>query len=311
MPSMLIEVTGLRKRFGDVEALRGVSFRVAAGEIYGLLGPNGAGKSTTINILCGLLRPDGGEARLNGIDVVRDPVGARRVLGVVPQEVALYSDMSARENLAFFGRLYGLRGADLRSRIDRVLGQVNLADRAKEPIERYSGGMLRRLNISAGILHGPAIVLLDEPTVGLDPQSRAAILDLVRTIAADAAVVYTTHYLDEAERLCDRLAIIDHGAVLAEGTLGDLRQAAGEREIVALRGVFQSEAVPAALGMSPDVQILKCTADELLFSVRSAERELSGLMAIAGGLGTVREVAIKQPSLENLFIKLTGRALRE
>ncbi|HYT74451.1 MAG TPA: ABC transporter ATP-binding protein [Vicinamibacterales bacterium] len=308
---MLIEVTGLRKRFGDVEALRGVSFRVAAGEIYGLLGPNGAGKSTTINILCGLLRPDGGEARLNGIDVVRDPVGARRVLGVVPQEVALYSDMSARENLAFFGRLYGLRGADLRSRIDRVLGQVNLADRAKEPIERYSGGMLRRLNISAGILHGPAIVLLDEPTVGLDPQSRAAILDLVRTIAADAAVVYTTHYLDEAERLCDRLAIIDHGAVLAEGTLGDLRQAAGEREIVALRGVFQSEAVPAALGMSPDVQILKCTADELLFSVRSAERELSGLMAIAGGLGTVREVAIKQPSLENLFIKLTGRALRE
>src|SRR6266702_2653874 len=235
MPSMLIEVTGLRKRFGDVDALRGVSFRVAAGEIYGLLGPNGAGKSTTINILCGLLRPDGGEARLNGIDVVRDPVGARRVLGVVPQEVALYSDMSARENLAFFGRLYGLRGANLRSRIDRVLGQVNLADRAKEPIERYSGGMLRRLNISAGILHGPAIVLLDEPTVGLDPQSRAAILDLVRTIAADAAVVYTTHYLDEAERLCDRLAIIDHGAVLAEGTLGDLRQAAGEREIVALR----------------------------------------------------------------------------
>jgi ABC-2 type transport system ATP-binding protein len=308
---MLIEVTGLRKRFGDVDALRGVSFRVAAGEIYGLLGPNGAGKSTTINILCGLLRPDGGEARLNGIDVVRDPVGARRVLGVVPQEVALYSDMSARENLAFFGRLYGLRGADLRARIDRVLGQVNLADRAKEPIERYSGGMLRRLNIAAGILHGPAIVLLDEPTVGLDPQSRAAILDLVRAIAADAAVVYTTHYLDEAERLCDRLAIIDHGAVLAEGTLGDLRQAAGEREIVALRGIFQSEAVPAALGMSPDVQILKCTADELLFSVRSAERELSGLMAIAGGLGTVREVAIKQPSLENLFIKLTGRALRE
>jgi ABC-2 type transport system ATP-binding protein len=311
MPSALIEVTGLRKRFGEVEALRGVSFHVAAGEVYGLLGPNGAGKSTTINILCGLVQPDGGEARLNGIDVVRDPVGARRVLGVVPQEVALYSDMSARENLGFFGRLYGLRGSDLRARIDRVLEQVNLADRAKEPIDRYSGGMLRRLNIAAGILHSPKIVLLDEPTVGLDPQSRAAILDLVRAIAVGAAVVYTTHYLDEAERLCDRLAIVDHGAILAEGTLAELRQAAGEREIVALRGTFRSEGVPAALGAAMDVQILKCTPDELLFSVRSAERELSGLMAVAAGFGDVREVAIKQPSLENLFIKLTGRDLRE
>jgi ABC-2 type transport system ATP-binding protein len=311
MASPLIEVAALRKRFGAVEALRGVSFTVARGEIYGLLGPNGAGKSTTINILCGLLRPDGGEARLNGVDVVRDPLGARRMLGVVPQEVALYTDMSARENLAFFGRLYGLRGAALRARIDRVLDQVNLADRAKEPIDRYSGGMLRRLNIAAGLLHEPTILLFDEPTVGLDPQSRAAILDLVRSIASDTAIVYTTHYLDEAERLCDRLAIIDHGAVLAEGTLAELRHAAGEREIVALRGHFQSEAVPAALGASPDIQILKCAADELLFSVRSAERELSGLMSIAAGLGIVREVAIKQPSLENLFIKLTGRALRE
>src|SRR5215510_7409563 len=145
MPA-LIEVTGLRKRFGDVEALAGVSFHVDAGEIYGLLGPNGAGKSTTINILCGLVVPDGGEARLAGIDVVRRPVEARRVLGVVPQEIALYTDLSARENLAFFGQLYGLRGARLASRIDRVLEQVQLGDRATEPIEQFSGGMLRRLN---------------------------------------------------------------------------------------------------------------------------------------------------------------------
>jgi len=310
MPA-LIEVNALRKRFGDVEALAGVSFHVAAGEIYGLLGPNGAGKSTTINILCGLIRPDGGDARLNGIDVVQRPVDAKRILGVVPQEVALYSDLSARDNLAFFGKLYGLRGAALNRRIDTVLEQVNLADRAREPIERYSGGMLRRLNIAAGILHEPRIVLFDEPTVGLDPQSRAAILDLVRAIAANAAVVYTTHYLDEAERLCDRLAIIDHGKVLAEGSLAALRQAAGEREIIALRGEFRAEAVPAAIGHRPDIQLIKGGNDELLFSVTSAERELSGLMAIAAAFGTVREVAIKQPSLENLFIKLTGRALRE
>ncbi len=308
---MLIEVTNLRKRYGDVDALRGLSFHVAAGEIYGLLGPNGAGKSTTIGILCGLVKPDGGEARLNGIDVLRQPVDARRSLGVVPQEVALYTDLSARDNLAFFGRLYGLRGADLRARIDRVLQQVSLADRANEPIERYSGGMLRRLNIAAGILHSPTVVLLDEPTVGLDPQTRATILDLVRTIAAGAAVVYTTHYLDEAERLCHRLAIIDHGAVLAEGSLAELRHAAGEREIIALRGAFRPEIVPAAIAALDDVQLIKSGADELLFGVRHAERALSTLMAIAPAFGEVREVAIKQPSLENLFIKLTGRELRE
>jgi ABC-2 type transport system ATP-binding protein len=308
---MLIEVVGLRKRFGEIEALRGVSFHVAAGEIYGLLGPNGAGKSTTINILCGLVQPDAGEARLDGIDVVRRPVDARRTLGVVPQEVALYSDLSARANLDFFGRLYGMRGASLHTRIDTVLEQVSLADRAKEPVERFSGGMLRRLNIAAGILHRPKIVLFDEPTVGLDPQTRASILDLVRAIAADAAVVYTTHYLDEAERLCDRLAIIDHGAVLAEGTLAELRQAAGEREIVALRGTFRSEAVPAALAGAHDIQLIKASDDELLFGVRSAAQQLSALMAMAASCGDVREVALKQPSLENLFIKLTGRALRE
>jgi ABC-2 type transport system ATP-binding protein len=218
---------------------------------------------------------------------------------------------SPRDNLGFFGKLYGLRGIALGRRIDTVLEQVNLADRAREPIERYSGGMLRRLNIAAGILHEPRIVLFDEPTVGLDPQSRAAILDLVRTIAANAAVLYTTHYLDEAERLCDRLAIIDHGKVLAEGSLAELRKAAGEREIIALRGEFRAEAVPAVLGPQADIQLIKGDSNELLFSVTSAERALSSLMAMAVAFGTVREVAIKQPSLENLFIKLTGRALRE
>jgi linearmycin/streptolysin S transport system ATP-binding protein len=309
--SRLIEVVNIRKRFGDVEALRGVTFHVDAGEIYGLLGPNGAGKSTTINILCGLVQPDGGEARLNGIDVVRRAVEARRALGVVPQDVALYSELSARDNLAFFGRLYGLRGAALRARVDAVLERVMLADRAKEPIEQFSGGMLRRLNIAAGILHQPKVVLFDEPTVGLDPQTRASILDLVRVIAADAAVLYTTHYLDEAERLCDRLAIIDQGAVLAEGTLPELRRVAGEREIVALRGTFQTDTVPAFVASHAHIQLLKSAEDELLFSVESAQRELSQLMTIANGVGTVREVAIKQPSLESLFIKLTGRALRE
>lgn len=307
-----VAVANLRKRFGDLEALRGISFHVDAGEIYGLLGPNGAGKSTAINILCGLIAPDAGTASLNGLDVVRQALAARRTLGVVPQNVAVYQELSARDNLAFFGRLYGLRGAGLRSRIDEILQRVNLADRDREPVSQYSGGMLRRLNIAAGVLHRPRVVLLDEPTVGLDPQTRLNILELVRSIAKDgAAVVYTTHYLDEAERLCDRIGIIDHGAILAEGSLAELRRAAGEREIVALRGSFRADAAPVALGELPDLQLIKVSDAELLVSLASAERQLSTLLPIAGELGDVREVAVKQPSLENLFIKLTGRELRE
>jgi len=307
-----IEVTNLRKRFGEVEALRGIRFEVRAGEIYGLLGPNGAGKSTTIGILCGLVIPDAGSARLDGVDVVQNPVDARRRLGVIPQEVALYTDLSARENLRFFGRLYGLSGAALDTRITEVLGWVGLSERSKEPVERFSGGMLRRLNIAAGILHRPGVVLLDEPTVGLDPQSRASILDLVRGIAKEgASVLYTTHYLDEAERLCERVGIIDHGVILAEGTLDELRRAAGEREIVALRGTFEVERAAAAMAAIPEIQVIKAGDGELLLTLDSAERQLSALLKIAGELGEVREVAVRQPSLENLFIKMTGRELRE
>jgi len=308
----MIEVSGLRKSFGAVEAVAGISFSVRPGEIYGLLGPNGAGKSTTIGVLCGLVRPDAGTARLGGVDVVARPVEARRSLGVVPQEVALYTEVSARDNLRFFGRLNGLRGRALAARVDTMLARVGLADRAREPVSRYSGGMLRRLNIAAGIVHDPKAVLMDEPTVGLDPQTRLSILDLVRSIAADgAAVVYTTHYLDEAERLCDRVGIIDHGALLAEGTLGELRKAAGEREIIACRGSFRPEAVSAALAGLPDVEVIGVAEDELLLSLRGAEVQLARLLDAAGRAGTVREVAIKQPSLENLFIKLTGRELRD
>lgn len=308
----MIEVSRLSKRFGDVQALGGVSFSVAAGEIYGLLGPNGAGKSTAIGILCGLVTPDSGSARLAGVDVVGQPVEARRSLGVVPQEVALYTELGARENLLFFGRLYGLTGAVLRERVDAALARVGLSGRAVEPIERYSGGMLRRLNVAAGVLHQPAVVLLDEPTVGLDPQTRLSILDLVRTIAADgAAVLYTTHYLDEAERLCDRVGILDHGVLLAEGTLAELRQAAGERSIVALRGTFRPDAAARLADDMHEVQVIKTTDVEILVTLQDADTQLTPLVAAVSRAGEVREVTIKQPSLESLFIKLTGRELRE
>ncbi|MCZ6669505.1 MAG: ABC transporter ATP-binding protein [Acidobacteria bacterium] len=308
----MIRISHLNKSFGEVKALRGISFHVEAGEIYGLLGPNGAGKTTTIGVLCGLVIPDSGEAFLNGVDVIRAPVEARRHLGVVPQEVTLYKELSARDNLGFFGQLYGLRGRELKARVDGVLTRMSLADRSREPVERFSGGMLRRLNIAAGILHRPKVLLLDEPTVGLDPQTRAAILDLIRSIAKEGtAVVYTTHYMDEAERLCDRIAIIDHGAILAEGTLAQLKQAAGEREIVALRGTFRPDAGPPDLSSLPGVEIIKMTEEEILFSLANAERQVSSILEKIGAVGEVREVAIRQPSLENLFIKLTGRELRD
>ena len=308
----MIRISHLNKRFGEVKALRGISFHVDAGEIYGLLGPNGAGKTTTIEVLCGLVIPDSGEAHLNGVDVIRSPVEARRHLGVVPQEVTLYKELSARDNLGFFGQLYGLRGRELKARVHDVLTRMSLADRSREPVERFSGGMLRRLNIAAGILHRPKVLLLDEPTVGLDPQTRAAILDLIRSIAREGtAVVYTTHYMDEAEKLCDRIAIIDHGAILAEGTLPQLKQAAGEREIVALRGTFRPDAGPPDLGSLPGVEIIKMTEEEILFSLANAERQVSSILEKIGSVGEVREVAIRQPSLENLFIKLTGRELRD
>jgi ABC-2 type transport system ATP-binding protein len=307
-----IEAANLRKKFGQIEALRGITFGIRGGEIYGLLGPNGAGKSTTVGILCGLVAPDAGAAHLNGIDVGRQPVEARRSLGVVPQELALYLELSARDNLSFFGRLYGLGGSALRERIDHILARVNLTERTDEPIERYSGGMLRRLNIAAGLLHDPKAVLLDEPTVGLDPQTRLSILEVVRSIAAaGAAVLYTTHYLDEAERLCDRIGIIDKGAILAEGTLAQLREVVGEREIVAFRGSFRADAIQPGLRTLARVDVIKAEENEVLLSVDNAERQLSASLAAVNPLGEIREVAVKQPSLENLFIKLTGRELRE
>jgi ABC-2 type transport system ATP-binding protein len=305
-----VEARSLRKRFGAIEALRDVSFSVAPREIYGLLGPNGAGKSTTINILSGLCHPDSGSAWIDGMDT--QSLEARRALGLVPQELALFTELNARENLWFFGRLYGLFGSDLHSRIDRVLDMVNLRDRSREPVGKYSGGMLRRLNIAAGVLHSPKVVLMDEPTVGLDPQNRRSILEMVQQVAAaGAAVVYSTHYMDEVEQICSRVGIVDHGALLIEGTLEELRAKVGNRQVVTLRGVFSAAFAASALTELSDVELVKATAEELVFSVAAAENRLPALLNAAGRAVEIREVNVNHQTLESLFIKLTGRELRE
>jgi ABC-2 type transport system ATP-binding protein len=244
----MIDVADLRKQYGELVAVDGVTFAAEAATIFGLLGPNGAGKSTIIGCISGLLQPTAGRVRVLGHDVVVDGIEARRSLGVVPQELALYEDLSAKDNLSYWGAAYGLAGDGLRRRVLEVLERIGLADRAREAVKRFSGGMKRRLNFGCAIVHRPKVLLLDEPTVGVDPQSRVRLLDLVREeVKAGTCVLYTTHYMEEAQDLCDRLAIIDHGRLLAIGTLDELRRIVGERDLLRISGRFDPASVAHAL----------------------------------------------------------------
>jgi len=309
----MIEVEQLRKAYGELIAVDGVSFAARPGEIFGLLGPNGAGKTSTIGCISGLLTPSAGHVKLMGHDVVREGPAARANLGVVPQEIALYEDLSAHENLAYWGGAQGMRNPKLRDRIQQVLELTGLLDRAKEPVKQFSGGMKRRLNFACGILHSPKVLLLDEPTVGVDPQSRVRLLDLVRSQAqAGTCVLYTTHYMQEAEALCDRLAIMDHGKVIAAGTLIELRAMLAERDLLRLTGVFAPQAARAAMQHIDSVEILQADESLLLLSLPGASAKLPAVFAALAGAGAeVRGTTLTQPSLESLFIKLTGKELRE
>ena len=309
----MIQVEGLRKEFGELVAVDRVTFTAKAREIFGLLGPNGAGKTTTIGCMCGLLAPTAGQVRVLGHDVVQDGVAARRALGVVPQEIALYDDLSAAQNLTYWGGAQGMRDHTLKSRIAEVLELTGLQDRAREPVKNFSGGMKRRLNFACGIVHQPKVLLLDEPTVGVDPQTRVRLLELVRDQArAGACVVYTTHYMEEAESLCDRLAVIDHGKVIALGTLPELRAMMGERDLLRLAGSFPLQPTLAALHELGGVEVVQSEEHLLTLSLADASRRLPALFSALTAAGAeVKETTLTQPSLESLFIKLTGKELRE
>ena len=308
----MIEVEQLRKQYGDFAAVKDVSFTARPGEIFGLLGPNGAGKTTTIGCISSLHTPTSGHVRVMKHDVVRDGIAARRSIGVVPQEIALYDDLSAQENLSYWGGAQGLRGPRLRDRINDVLELTGLLDRAKEPIKQFSGGMRRRLNFACGIVHQPQVLLLDEPTVGVDPQSRVRLLELVRDQArAGACVLYTTHYMEEAESMCDRLAVMDHGNIIAQGTLAELRAMLAERDLLRLTGVFQPEEVRECLANLEGVDIVQADETQLALSVSDASHRLPSIFAAINSAGEVRGTTLTQPSLESLFIKLTGKELRE
>jgi ABC-2 type transport system ATP-binding protein len=309
----MIQVERLRKMYRETIAVEDATLTAHPGEIFGLLGPNGAGKTTTIGCISGLLVPTSGRILVDGHNVVREGTAARRSLGVVPQELAMYDDLSATENLEYWGGAQGLRGSALKRRISRVLELTGLQDRAGEAVKRYSGGMKRRLNFACGLVHQPKILLLDEPTVGVDPQSRVRLLELVREEAkAGTCVLYTTHYMEEAESLCDRLAIMDHGRIIAQGTLVELRAMVGERDLLRFTGSWNIEAVHKALAQLDGVEIVQVGEGTAAISASNASGRLPSIFAALSSTGAdIRGTILTQPSLESLFIKLTGKELRE
>ena len=308
----VLRVDSVTRSFGELQAVAGVSLQIAPGETYGLLGPNGAGKTTTISMITGLLAPDSGSVHLLG-----EPMGPRHVairsrIGLVPQDLALYPDLKGRENLRYFGALQNLRGSELRSRVDEVLDVVGLADRAKDPVKEYSGGMKRRLNIAAGLLHRPALLILDEPTVGVDPQSRNAILTSVEALSGEGmAVLYTTHYMEEAERLCDRIGIIDSGAIQAEGTRTELIRLVGGLDQVRLVGTGDLAAVVGAVEQVAGVQRVDAVSGGVVCSVKDAPAHLAAIVTAASRELELADVEITRPDLEQVFLHLTGKELRD
>jgi ABC-2 type transport system ATP-binding protein len=311
----ILEVKNLVKKFGDLTAVDGVSFDIENGEIFSLLGPNGAGKTTTISMLSCLLAPTSGEALVGGHSVTQEALEVKRIIGVVPQEIALYEELSARENLTFWGRMYGIERNALKARVDEVLEQVGLADRAKDRIKTYSGGMKRRINIGVGLLHKPQLVFMDEPTVGIDPQSRRSILDSVKDLnKTGMTVLYTTHYMEEAEELSHRVGIVDHGKMIAIGTQKELTQMVGENETLRLHTGEHVDIQPllAALQELPEVIHVSAADDMVVLIVPEADDALPPVFRKADQLGyKIRSVDIQEPNLEAVFLKLTGRALRD
>ena len=304
----MLTAENLKKAYGSLQAVDGVSFRVGPGEVFGLLGPNGAGKTTTIGMLAGLVAPDSGEVRIAGHHISGDTSPQKRRLGVVPQELALFDELSAAANLTLFGALYGLSGAAEAKEQDRVLTLVGLADRAKDKVSNFSGGMKRRLNLAAALMHDPQVILLDEPTVGVDPQSRNAIFDNLETLkAAGKTLLYTTHYMEEAERLCDHIAVMDHGKVIAADTVAGLLRQAPVNCFVVI------DLVSAGLATKeiPGVESASLTGRQLRLGLKRIGDlpELLGWLLSHGG--EFEHVQTERPTLETVFLHLTGRSLRD
>ena len=314
MPAIL-EVHNLVKKYGDFTAVKGISFDIKEGEIFSLLGPNGAGKTTTISMLSTLYTPTSGDATIGGDSITKDSMAVKQLIGVVPQEIALYEDLTARENLIFWGQMYDLSGKFLNSRVDEVLEQIGLVDKARNRVKTYSGGMKRRVNIGVGLLHKPRLLFMDEPTVGIDPQSRRAILDTVKDLNRQGmTVLYTTHYMEEAQELSDRVGIIDHGELIALGTQDELTRHVGQTDTLILHiGENEdAEALATSLKGMKDVLEANATDHQIAIITPQAENILASVVSRANERGIkIHSIDIREPNLEAVFLHLTGRALRD
>jgi ABC-2 type transport system ATP-binding protein len=309
----IVAVRDLSKHYGRFPAVGGVSFDIREGEVFGLLGPNGAGKTTLISMLATLLTPTGGSAQINGFDLVRDARRVKESIGLVPQEIALYLQLSARDNLHFFGRMYGLQGDVLRQRIDDALETIALGPWANVPVGGYSGGMTRRANLAVGLLHKPRVLFLDEPTVGVDPQSRNHIFESIQKLNREGGVtiLYTTHYMEEAQSLCDRVAIVDYGRLIALDTPRNLINRIGTG-IIHLTLDRDADHLAEKLSALPAIETAASREDHLEIRTKDAQQALLPIMEIINSLGVrTTHLEILEPSLESVFLKLTGRTLRE
>ena len=308
----MIRVKDLQKSYGDLRAVDGISFEVPEGEMLGFLGPNGAGKTTTLSMISGLLKPDQGQVSIGEIDVWHSPKEAKRILGLVPQDLALYEELTARENLMFWGSLFHLPRSELKANIEVWLERVGLKDRAREAVSKFSGGMKRRLNLAIGLVHNPKVVLLDEPTVGIDPQARKNILDIIREIVKEGStILFTTHHLEEAEALCDRIAIIDHGKILETGSVEELAKVVGDGDIVSIKGSFTAVQLKTILE-NESVNILNAAEHTATMSLSHGGLNIAALLQKFSEAGIeVTDISMQKPSLESVFLKLTGRELRD
>ncbi len=317
----IVEIRNLTKRFAPTAdskegplAVKGINLTIERGEIFSLLGPNGAGKTTTISMMSGLLTPTDGDVLIDGYSIVKNPVEVKKRIGVVPQEIALYPEMSARQNLDFFGKMYGLRGAELARRCGEVLDMIDLKDRQRERLETFSGGMKRRVNIAVGLLHKPSLVFMDEPTVGVDPQSRRKILDTVKQLNRQGmTVLYTTHYMEEAEELSSRVGIIDHGELIAVGKEGELIQKVGEKDVILLKMGEQAASVLELVRRVPgiDSATIEDGGTIRLLAGRGRQALPTVIKAIDDVGCLPQSVEVIEPNLEAVFLHLTGRALRD
>ena len=308
----MISVKDLQKSYGDLRAVDGISFEVPEGEMLGFLGPNGAGKTTTLSMISGLLKPDRGRVSIGDIDVWHSPKEAKRILGIVPQDLALYEELTARENLMFWGSLFHLPRAELKANIEVWLERVGLKGRGREAVSKFSGGMKRRLNLAIGLVHNPKVVLLDEPTVGIDPQARKNILDIIREIAKEGnTILFTTHHLEEAEALCDRIAIMDHGKILETGSVDELAKVVGDGDIVSINGSFTAVQLKTILE-NENINILNAAEHTATMSLSHEGMNIAALLQKFSEAGIeVTDISMQKPSLESVFLKLTGRELRD